>query len=327
VPYNRLISQLAHVEIFTPRIDESLHFWTQVLGLYETAREDKSVYLRAWGDPFHHSLILTEGEEPGLGHIGWRAAGPDQLALAVSRLESSGYGEGWFEDSTGHGAAYRYRNPGGHLQEIFWEVARYIAPPELRSCFPERVQKFAPRGAGVRMLDHVTVASPDILADVAFYVDTLGSRHSQSTVLEDDPESVIFATMTNTEKAHDLGILGDDPRNAGRMHHICYWFETSEDVFRAADLVMEAGYPLEFGPGRHGIGEMFYLYFREPGGMRVEIDSGGWRVYAPDEEPTIWTPSQGSNDFYRTATLPEAMTEVFPASGQRVVVPVGGAAI
>ena len=92
---NRLIAHLAHVEILTPRPDESLRFFQDVIGLDVSARSGQSVYLRAWGEWNHHSLQLTEAPEPGLGHIGWRAWGEEQLATAVERLEADGAGEGW----------------------------------------------------------------------------------------------------------------------------------------------------------------------------------------------------------------------------------------
>ena len=70
-----LISQLSHVEIVTPRLEQSRQFFTEVMGLLETARTQSSIYLRAWRNFFHHDLVLTEGEMPALGHIGWRSAG------------------------------------------------------------------------------------------------------------------------------------------------------------------------------------------------------------------------------------------------------------
>jgi catechol 2,3-dioxygenase len=114
-----LISQLAHVELITPTPQESLDFWTEVVGLEETTREEGSVYLRGWGDRFHHTLVLTEGAQPGVGHIAWRAFGEAELETAARRLEDAGAGEGWIDGAVGHGRAYRYRAPGGHLHEIF----------------------------------------------------------------------------------------------------------------------------------------------------------------------------------------------------------------
>ena len=144
-----LLSQLAHVELTTPKPQESLEFWTQVVGLEETARAGQSVYLRAWGDRFHHTLQLTEGPQVGLGHVGWRAAGPEELETAVERLAAAGAGEAWIENSVGHGRAFRYRAPGGHVHEVFWEVERYTAAPGDGVPVPEPPTAVRPpRGRG-----------------------------------------------------------------------------------------------------------------------------------------------------------------------------------
>ena len=75
---------------------------------------------------------------------------------------------------------------------------------------------------------------------------------------------------------------------------------------------MENGTDMEYGPSIHGIGEQSFLYFRDPSGMRVEVNTGGYRNYVPDWEPYDWKPSQGSNNFYRNGAMPMSMTESFP---------------
>ena len=75
---------------------------------------------------------------------------------------------------------------------------------------------------------------------------------------------------------------------------------------------MENGTDIEYGPSIHGIGEQNFLYFRDPSGMRVEVNTGGYRNYVPDWEPNDWKPSQGSNNFYRNGAMPMSMTESFP---------------
>ena len=54
------------------------------------------------------------------------------------------------------------------------------------------------------------------------------------------------------------------------------------------------------------------MYFREPGGLRLELNSGGYRNYEPDWQPIKWTPSQGSNVYYRNIQAPATMFESFP---------------
>jgi catechol 2,3-dioxygenase len=317
--YERLISQLAHVELLTPSPDETCRFFVDVLGLEENGRDGQSIYLRCWGDFFHHSLQLTEAPEPGLGHIGWRAAGPEQLEQAVERLTQRQAGEGWSEGQIGQGAAFRYRGPGGHLQEIFWEVERYSPSPASASAFPARPQRAAARGVGPRQLDHITVMTADPFGDSEWYRDALGYRFTEYTVLDDHPDLVVFSMVTTNEKSHDLGLVADMATVPGRLHHLAFWVDAVEDVLRAADLLMEAGTQIEFGPGRHGMGEQTYLYFREPGGLRLEINSGGYRIYQPDWEPVKWLPSQGSNTMYRNLDMPNSMMEAFPAAEPAVI--------
>ena len=128
-----LLSQLAHVVILSPRPAETVRFFEQQLGLEITTQVGQSSYLRGWGEFFHHSIKVTASAHAGLGHIGWRADSAEALLEAVRLLEASGRGEGWSDGDQGHGPAYRFRSPDGLLHEVFWEVARWHAPPELQS--------------------------------------------------------------------------------------------------------------------------------------------------------------------------------------------------
>jgi catechol 2,3-dioxygenase len=308
----RLISQLAHVEVTTPTPDDSIRFYVDVLGLEESGRAGRSVYLRGWGDFFHHTLQVTEGPAPGLGHVAWRAGGPDELETAVARVEAAGRGEGWHEDSVGHGPAYRYRSPGGHVHELFWEVERFEPPAALRSPFPNRPQRYVPRGAAVRCIDHVTVATADPEGDAHWFRDTLGHRYMEYTVIPERPDFVVFAMTTVCERGHDLGLVWDPSGVPGRINHLSYFVDSREELLRAADVLLNADVAIEFGPGRHGMGEQDYLYFREPSGFRIELNAGGYRNYEPDWEPVRFEPQQGSNVFYKNLSMPHSMFESFP---------------
>lgn len=307
----RLLSQLAHVELINPDPERSARFFHDVLGLEESGRDGRSIYFRGWGERFHHSLIVTEGPD-ALGHIGWRAASPEALEEAAQRLEAAGCGEGWVDGVPGHGPAYRFRGPGGHVEEVFWEVERFRASGELAPVFPHRPQRYRPRGVAVRQIDHVTIPTPDIFADAEFRRDVLGFRFTGWTGLPHDPDRVIFAQCTTNEQAHDLGLVLELSEHRGRINHVAFWVDQREDVLRGADVLLDYDVALEYGPGRHGMGEIEFLYFREPGGTRIELNSGGYRNYEPDLETVQWTPQAGSNDWYRTTVFPDSMGECFP---------------
>ena len=260
----RLLSHLAHVELLTPKLDQSVKFFKNSLGLTESGRSGDSVYLRCWGEFYHHSVVLTSAEQTGLGHAAWRTLGPDELSEAVFRIEANGVQGEWIEKSVGHGPAYRFQGPGGHVHEVFWEVERYTPPSEQRSTFPERVERFSGRGIAARQLDHVTLATAKVEEAGMWYRDTLGFRFMSMTSLEDDLDTVVFGVVTTNEKSHDLGLAIDLSEIRGRIHHLSFWVDSQEDLLRAADFLLESGIAIEFGPGRHGIGEQSYLYFREP---------------------------------------------------------------
>jgi catechol 2,3-dioxygenase len=312
-----LLAHLAHVELLTPKLEESVAFFKDVMGLEETTREGDSVYLRCWGDYYHSSLVLTASDHSGLGHGAWRTFGPEELEGAVAAIEAAGQKGEWIESSPGHGRAYRFKGPGGHVHEVFWEVERFQAPEGRRSTFPERPERRGSRGVSPRQLDHLTVAVRDIMGAAPWYRDTLGFRWMAYNQLDNGP--VVFSVLTTNEKSHDLGMGIDFSPIPGRLHHLAFWLDTTDELLIAADRLLEAGTPIEFGPGKHGIGEQNYLYFREPGGNRIEMNTGGYRNYVPDWEPVAWKISQGSNVMYRNLDMPDSMLEAMPPAPEGAV--------
>ena len=63
-----LLSQLAHVELISPKPEETVSWMVDVLGLEETTREGQSVYLRGWAEWLHSSLVVTEGRSGARTH-------------------------------------------------------------------------------------------------------------------------------------------------------------------------------------------------------------------------------------------------------------------
>ena len=62
------VAHLGHIELFTPKPEASLEFFTSVVGLHESGRSGDSVYLRGWGDYEWHTLKLTAHPTSGIGH-------------------------------------------------------------------------------------------------------------------------------------------------------------------------------------------------------------------------------------------------------------------
>jgi catechol 2,3-dioxygenase len=58
--------------------------------------------------------------------------------------------------------------------------------------------------------------------------------------------------------------------------------------------------------------EIMYLYVREPGGLRIEVNSGGWINAMPDWVPPEHLPHEGPTTYFRNVQMPDSMMESFP---------------
>ncbi|MGK7377313.1 VOC family protein [Planococcus sp. 1R117A] len=289
-----LISQLAHVELISTNLEETVKFMQDFMGMEVTEITEEAAYLRAWGDFFHHSLKVTQGEQAGLGHIGWRATSEEGLQRAVSILEEKGLGIGWIDGDRGHGRAYQYETPGGHKSEVFWDVEWYEAPEEMKSKWKNRPQKIVRRGVGVRRIDHLTCATPDTTADREFYED-LGFRYHEG-IYTSETNREVGAWLAVSNLSHDIAFLNPGPGvGRGGIHHLAYAVDSREEVLLAADAIVDYGYKLEGGPTRHALAEGFYLYVREPGGNLIELYALSHLVFAPDWGPFKWKISENPN--------------------------------
>ncbi len=290
-PYD--LAHLGHVELFTPKPDESLHFFVNVLGLTESGREGESVYLRGWDDYEFHTLKLTAAKQAGMGHVAFRANSPEALERTAQRLERMGRGIGWVDGDMGHGKAYRATDPDGHIFEIYYETRWYEAPPELKPALKNQAMRFPARGCNARRLDHLNLLVLDVAATREFLADGLHMRNTERIVLDDGTEAGSW--MTTTNKTYDIAFTLDHTGVAGRFHHVTYALDSREDILRAADVFLEHGVFIETGPHKHAVQQTFFLYVWEPGGNRVEVANAGARLMlAPDWKPIVWTQAERS---------------------------------
>jgi catechol 2,3-dioxygenase len=280
------VAHLAHAELLTPRISDSLRFFVEVMGMEQEATDGQSVYLRGFGDYERYCLKLTEAPAGGVGHIALRARSEPALHRRVEALQRCGCGIGWIDGDVGHGPAYRFTDPDGRMFEIYHETERYRPPEHLAPVMRNQLQKRVGRGVGVRRLEHVNLTSPDVAPVRSFLQTQLGYRAFEVILAADGREW--GAWMSVTVQGHELIYLHERIAPTGRLHHLAFWVDTREEVLRAADLFQDAGIFIEAGPAKHTPVHSFYLYVYEPGGNRIEVTSGGYLIFDPDGGPTIW---------------------------------------
>jgi len=285
------IAHLGHVELLTPKPDESLRFFVDVLGMTVSGRQGESVYLRGWDDYERASLKLTASKTSGLGHMALRTRSPQALERRVAALNGSGHDIGWIDGDIGHGPAFVCQDPDGHKIELYYETEWYAAPPELKPALKNQAQRFPARGVNVRRLDHWNGLAADIKANWIFFETYLGARLTEQIVLDNGTEAGMWMTFTN--KSYDFAYTLDHTGARGRFHHVTYALDSREEILRAADIFLENGVFIETGPHKHAVQQTFFLYVYEPGGNRVEVANAGARlVLAPDWKPITWTEAE-----------------------------------
>ncbi|TWG93511.1 catechol 2,3-dioxygenase [Mesorhizobium sp. J18] len=285
------IAHLGHVELLTDKPEESLDFFVNIYGLTESGREGDSVYLRAFDDYEFHTLKLTAAKTTGVGHIAYRASSEAALQRRIAVIEKMGCGIGWVEGDLGHGKAYRFNDPDGHVFEIYYDTRIYEPPPRERSALKNIAQRYHGRGVGVRRLDHLNLLAADVKAIRDFMVEGLGSRVTEQILLDNGRLGGCWFTVNN--KSYDIAYTEDHSGAHGRFHHVTYAVDQREDVLRAADIFLENGVFIETGPHKHAIQGTFFLYVYEPAGNRVEVANAGARLILRPDWPTVtWTEAE-----------------------------------
>jgi catechol 2,3-dioxygenase len=282
------IAHLGHIELLTPKFDESLKFFVDVMGMTVSGTSNQSAYLRGWDDYERYSLKLTDSKTSGMGHMALRCRSPQALERRAAALTGSGYDVGWTDGDLGHGRTFVCKDPDGHVIELYYETEWYQAPPDKKPALKNQAQRFPGRGVNVRRLDHFNGLATDIKANRIFFETYLGARLTEQIVLNDGTEAGMWLTFTN--KTYDFAYTHDHTNSRGRFHHVTYALDSREEILRAADIFLENGVFIETGPHKHAVQQTFFLYVYEPGGNRVEVANAGARlILAPDWKPIRWT--------------------------------------
>ncbi|MBX9462252.1 MAG: catechol 2,3-dioxygenase [Aquamicrobium sp.] len=285
------VAHLGHVELLTDRPEESLDFFVNVYGLTESGRDGDSVYLRAFDDYEFHTLKLTAAQTTGVGHVAYRTSSQAALQRRVAVIEQMGCGIGWHDGDLGHGRAYRFNDPDGHVFELYYDTKVYEAPPRERPALKNLAQRYHGRGVAVRRIDHLNLLAADVSVIRDFMTRALGSRVTEQIQLDNGRLGGCWFTVNN--KTYDIAYTEDHSGQRGRFHHITYAVDQREDVLRAADIFLENGVFIETGPHKHAIQGTFFLYAYEPAGNRVEVANAGARLILRPDWPTVtWTETE-----------------------------------
>lgn len=274
------ITALRSVELGTPDIETSEQFYVSVWGLEVAARSNGVVYLRASGSD-HHILALEKRDGPELRSVTFRIATTDDYPVITANVVANG-GEIVSPPAANNapdgGTAMVVRGPEGGLLR-FVHGDRQHAPQPASGYRPER-------------LAHVNLNSRDVDASARFYEKALGFR------LTDRSKAMAFVRCSND---HHAVVIADAKVNG--LNHVAFLMSDLEAVMRGSGRMIDAGFPIAWGVGRHGPGDNVFAYFIDPVGFVIEYTAevlqvdDSYAVRGPDQ----WTWPPGRTDHWGIA--------------------------
>lgn len=242
------INGLRSIELSVPDLAKTADFYRKVWALEDVATEGAAIHMRGTSRDHH---VITLREAPKAAMLAVHFSAPDRAAVNALHAHAKGLGAkivsapGELPGVEGGGYGFRLSSPEGHVLSISADVANHAEAVDDKT----RPTK----------LTHVVLNSADVPAQTEFFVDVLGFRLSDSTVMMDfvrccsDHHSVAFAR-------------GNGPS----LNHMAYEMPDIDGLMRGAGRLRKNGYEIEWGVGRHGAGNNVFSYFVEPNGFVTE---------------------------------------------------------
>jgi 3,4-dihydroxy-9,10-secoandrosta-1,3,5(10)-triene-9,17-dione 4,5-dioxygenase len=267
------ISSLGYVRVRATDLDAWRTFAFDMIGFAEgSGPEADALHLRM--DERHARIVILPGDEDRVECVGWEVR--DHLALqrVQAAVEAAGIATKPLADPDARRveAGISFEAPGGTPIEIFHAPALDHSP--LATKFGNRFVT-GPLGLG-----HVVVPVADMDAAYRFYAEVLGFLPRGAFRLPVPPEygPIRMRFMSVNPRHHSLAIMPSPDLKAPALVHIMVECETLDEVGRALDRVVTAGYHLSSTLGRHTNDKMISFYVRTPGGWDLEVGCDGMLV-------------------------------------------------
>ena len=269
---------LRSVELDTPDLAKSEDFYTRVWGLTVCERMSDAIYLRASGSD-HHVLVLRAGPQSALRCVVFRASTAQDMASVAARARDAGCViEANPPSDPAGGATLAFREPNGMMIRLVHGDARHADGQPVAN-LPER-------------LSHVNVNSRDVDTTAAFFTNVLGFK------LVDRSKLMAFVRCNSD---HHAVVIAEAQVNT--LNHVAFQLPDLESVMRGSGRLIDHGFPIAWGVGRHGPGDNVFAYFIDPLGVVIEYTSevlqvdDSYRFRGPDE----WVWPKGRTDHWGIA--------------------------
>ncbi|MBB6444943.1 catechol 2,3-dioxygenase [Bacillus benzoevorans] len=293
------IMRIGRAEIKVLDLKQAVDYYTNIIGLDITGESEGKVYLKAWDEFDHHSVILQESDSAGLDHFAFKVENDDELADFEKKIEQFGCTLKRISKGTrlGEGEAIRFELPTGHQLELYSDIQ--VVGSRTGNLNPHPWPEGL-RGIAPHRLDHLLLTGDDVDTVTRLFTEVL-DLHQSERITTVDGETTIGSFMhARNGKPHDVAFIKGP--NA-KLHHAGFHVDNWYDVLKAADILSRNEVQIEVTPTRHGITRGETVYFYDPSGNRNEAFAGGYIAY-PDFPTITWTEDKiGQGIFYHRRAL------------------------
>jgi catechol 2,3-dioxygenase len=236
------------IELVATNFEEAGRFYEQVWGLQPVeAANDRRLY-RGTG-AYHHIVGLHRGERPALVRVVFDVAdraGVDAVHRAVVASGCRQVGAPAPLSGGGGGYGFGCKDPEGRNLAFVSGCADHADGARM----PDRPRRIA----------HVNLNSADFDPSYKFFTGALGFREI------DENAPLWFLHCASTE--HSSIVLAKT--GLPTLNHVAFEMPDFDSVMRGMGRMKDNGYPIEWGPGRHGPGNNVFAYFCGPDELPLE---------------------------------------------------------
>jgi len=279
------IEGLRSVALYVPDLAKAESFYTQVWRLEVAQRGDGVLYLRGSGSDTYLLALHQGGELPQIRQVTLRARSRAALDEIMANVQRAGgkllaAPHELTRDPAG-GIGLKFQDPHGRTFQVVHGDARRPA---------EAPQKDRP----IR-LTHVVLNSHAVDETQQFLQEALGFRLADRTG--------IMAFM-NCDRDHHTIAVGITDNDA--LNHIAFLMPDLDSVMRGGGRMKDAGFAIQWGPGRHGPGNNLFNYFLDPFGIVIEYTADveqideSYQTHGPD----YWKWPPGRVDQWGISPMP-----------------------
>jgi catechol 2,3-dioxygenase-like lactoylglutathione lyase family enzyme len=236
------------VDIEMSQPERAAEFYAKIWNLTEVERAGDSVWFRGTG-PYHH-ILAVHGSSGGaaLRRMTFDAADRSSVDALHKKITDSGCVADAPHQINGPGGGYGFgfADVENRNLAIVCDVRDHKDTADVR----DRPRKIA----------HVNINAAQLEKTNRFLTETLGLR------FVDQSGPLHFFHCDNSD--HSSIVTG--ATKTPTLNHVSFEMPDLESCMRGGGRMRDAGYPIEWGPGRHGAGNNVFCYFAGPEEYPIE---------------------------------------------------------